>query len=293
MTGPELAEAGRLLAAARRPVVFTGAGMSAESGVPTFRDAQTGLWQRYDPQELATPAAFRADPALVWGWYEARRRGVRRALPNPGHRAVAAIQARLPETVVITQNVDDLHERGGVPAPVRLHGSLFAPRCSACARPAPLPSDLPPPADPAVPHDEPEQHGGPKPHDELKPHGGPESRGEPEPHDGPRTPPACAGCGAPVRPGVVWFGEALPSAALDAAVEAAAGCDLLLTVGTSALVHPAAEIPLVAARLGAPVVQVNPVPTPLDAICAVNLRGPAGEVLPGLVRAAWPDADAG
>ncbi|MFD6610676.1 NAD-dependent deacetylase [Micromonospora chalcea] len=269
MTGPELAEAGRLLAAARRPVVFTGAGMSAESGVPTFRDAQTGLWQRYDPQELATPAAFRADPALVWGWYEARRRGVRRAEPNPGHRAVAAIAARLPETVVITQNVDDLHERGGVAAPVRLHGSLFAPRCSACARPAPLPSDPPPSADPPEPHD------------------------APEPHDGPLDPPACGGCGAPVRPGVVWFGEALPSAALDAAVEAASGCDLLLTVGTSALVHPAAEIPLVAARLGAPVVQVNPVPTPLDAICAVNLRGPAGEMLPALVRAAWPDADAG
>ncbi|MBQ1043004.1 NAD-dependent protein deacylase [Micromonospora sp. C32] len=273
MTGPELAEAGRLLAAARRPVVFTGAGMSAESGVPTFRDAQTGLWQRYDPQELATPAAFRADPALVWGWYEARRRGVRRALPNPGHRAVAAIAARLPATVVITQNVDDLHERGGVAAPVRLHGSLFAPRCSACARPAPIPED-------AAAADD-----GVAPGDAAAPDG------TPEPPDGRLTPPACAGCGAPVRPGVVWFGEALPSAALDAAVEAASGCDLLLTVGTSALVHPAAEIPLVAARLGAPVVQVNPVPTPLDAICAVNLRGPAGEVLPALVRAAWPDAD--
>ncbi|MBB5114205.1 Sir2 family NAD-dependent protein deacetylase [Micromonospora echinospora] len=277
MTGPELAEAGRLLAAAQRPVVFTGAGMSAESGVPTFRDAQTGLWQRYDPQELATPAAFRADPALVWGWYEARRRGVRRARPNPGHRAVAAIAARLSETVVITQNVDDLHERGGVPAPVRLHGSLFAPRCSACARPAPVPPDLPPPADPPVPPGGPEPHGGVESH-------------APEPPDGPLIPPACAGCGAPVRPGVVWFGEALPETALSAAVEAASACDLLLTVGTSALVHPAAEIPLVAARLGAPVVQVNPVPTPLDAICAVNLRGPAGEVLPALVRAAWPDA---
>ncbi|MFJ1541275.1 SIR2 family NAD-dependent protein deacylase [Micromonospora chalcea] len=278
MSGPELAEAGRLLAAARRPVVFTGAGMSAESGVPTFRDAQTGLWQRYDPQELATPAAFRADPALVWGWYEARRRGVLRAEPNPGHRAVAAIAARLPDTVVITQNVDDLHERGGVAAPVRLHGSLFAPRCSACARPTPLPSDLPPPADP------PEPPGGPEPQIGAEPSGGPESP------DGRLTPPACADCGAPVRPGVVWFGEALPEAALSAAVEAASGCDLLLTVGTSALVHPAAEIPLVAARLGAPVVQVNPVPTPLDAVCAVNLRGPAGEVLPALVRAAWPDA---
>ncbi|MET9299730.1 MULTISPECIES: SIR2 family NAD-dependent protein deacylase [Micromonospora] len=287
MTGPELAEAGRLLAAARRPVVFTGAGMSAESGVPTFRDAQTGLWQRYDPQELATPAAFRADPALVWGWYEARRRGVRRARPNPGHRAVAAIQDRLPETVVITQNVDDLHERGGVPAPVRLHGSLFAPRCSACARPAPIPEDATAREDDAAPGDAAAPGDGVASGDAVAPDG------MPEPPDGRVTPPACAGCGAPVRPGVVWFGEALPSAALDAAVEAASGCDLLLTVGTSALVHPAAEIPLVAARLGAPVVQVNPVPTPLDAVCAVNLRGPAGEMLPALVRAAWPDALAG
>ncbi|WP_318334165.1 SIR2 family NAD-dependent protein deacylase [Micromonospora sp. BRA006-A] len=287
MTGPEPAEAGRLLAAARRPVVFTGAGMSAESGVPTFRDAQTGLWERYDPQELATLAAFRADPALVWGWYEARRHGVRRAEPNPGHRAVAAIAARRPETVVITQNVDDLHERGGVPAPVRLHGSLFAPRCSACARPAPIPEDATAPEDDAAPGDAAAPDDGVASGDAVAP------GGMPEPPDGRVTPPACAGCGAPVRPGVVWFGEALPSAALDAAVEAASGCDLLLTVGTSALVHPAAEIPLVAARLGAPVVQVNPVPTPLDAICAVNLRGPAGEVLPALVRAAWPDAAAG
>ncbi|MCZ7437364.1 NAD-dependent protein deacylase [Micromonospora sp. WMMC241] len=255
MTAEALAEAGRLLAAATRPVVFTGAGMSAESGVPTFRDARTGLWQRYDPSRLATPAAFHADPALVWGWYEGRRHGVRRAEPNPGHRAVAAIQARLPGTVVITQNVDDLHERGGVPGAVRLHGSLFAPRCSACAHPAPVPDDAPPP-------------------------------------EGPLDPPACVRCAAPVRPGVVWFGEALPEEALGAAAEAASRCDLLLTVGTSALVHPAAEIPLVAARLGAPVVQVNPEPTPLDAVCAVNLRGRAGDVLPALVRVAWP-ADAG
>lgn len=256
MSAGDLAAAARLLAAATRPVVFTGAGMSAESGVPTFRDAQVGLWQRFDPAQLATPAAFHADPALVWGWYEGRRHGVRRAAPNPGHRAVAAIQARLPDTVVVTQNVDDLHERGGAVGPVRLDGSLFAPRCSGCARPAPLPDDA----------------------------------GEPA---GPLDPPACVHCAAPVRPGVVWFGEALPEAALAAAVEAASRCDLLLTVGTSALVHPAAEIPLVAARLGAPVVQVNPVPTALDAVCAVNLRGPAGEVLPALVRAAWPDASAG
>ncbi|SCG37202.1 SIR2 family NAD-dependent protein deacylase [Micromonospora humi] len=257
MSADDLARAGRLLAVASRPVVFTGAGMSAESAVPTFRDAQTGLWRRYDPARLATPAAFHADPALVWGWYESRRHGVRRAEPNPGHRAVAAIRSRLPDTVVVTQNVDDLHERGGVPDPVRLHGSLFAPRCSACAHPAPAPGDAG------------------------------------EPPAGPLDPPACARCAAPVRPGVVWFGEALPAAALDAAVAAASRCDLLLTVGTSALVHPAAEIPLVAARLGAPVVQVNPDRTPLDAVCAVNLRGRAGEVLPELVRAAWPADAAG
>ncbi|MEV0329327.1 NAD-dependent deacylase [Micromonospora echinospora] len=247
--------AAELLGRARRVVVFTGAGMSAESGVPTFRDALTGLWQRYDAQALATPEAFRADPALVWGWYEWRRQAVRLAQPNPGHRAVAAIQARVPGTVLITQNVDDLHERAGSPDPVHLHGSLFAPRCSACARPAPISDD---------------------------------AAGEPA--DGRRVPPPdCARCAAPVRPGVVWFGEALPGAALEAAVEAASSCDLLVTVGTSGLVYPAAEIPQVAARLGAAVIQVNPEQTPLDPIAEVNLRGPAATVLPALVDAAWGD----
>jgi NAD-dependent deacetylase len=250
-----MAEAGKLLARARRPVVFTGAGMSAESGVPTFRDALTGLWEQFDAQALATPEAFRADPALVWGWYEWRRTAVRRAEPNPGHRAVAAIEARVPGTVVVTQNVDDLHERAGSAAPVHLHGSLFAPRCSACAHPAP------------VPH------------------------GVAEPGEGrPLTPPGCGRCDAPVRPGVVWFGEALPEQAFEAAVEAAYRCDVLLTVGTSGLVYPAAEIPQVAARLGATVIQVNPEETPLDAVCELNLHGPAAHVLPALVRAAWGDA---
>lgn len=250
----DLAGAATVLARARRLVVFTGAGMSAESGVPTFRDALTGLWERFDPQALATPEAFHADPALVWGWYEWRRGAARRAEPNPGHRAVATMAARVPETVVITQNVDDLHERAGSAAPVHLHGSLFAPRCSACARPAPLPD-----------------------------------AGE-EPGEGRRlAPPRCGRCAAPVRPGVVWFGEALPEQAFEAAVEAAYRCDVLLTVGTSGLVYPAAEIPQVAARRGGTVIQVNPEETPLDAVCAVNLRGSAARVLPALVRAAWGD----
>lgn len=248
----ELRKAAAMLGRAERVVVFTGAGMSAESGVPTFRDALTGLWQRYDAQQLATPEAFHADPALVWGWYEWRRDLVRRATPNPGHLAVAGIEARVPHAVLVTQNVDDLHERAGSSAPVHLHGSLFAPRCSACDRPAPI------------------------------------ADGGEEPADGRRLPPPrCVGCAASVRPGVVWFGEALPQSALAAAVEAATTCDLLVTVGTSGLVYPAAEIPLVAARFGATVIQVDPGETPLDAVADVNLRGTAAQVLPALVEAAW------
>lgn len=243
----ELRTAADLLAQAERVVVFTGAGISAESGVPTFRDALTGLWERFDAQALATPEAFRADPALVWGWYEWRRSAAQRVRPNAGHHAVAAI----PGCTVITQNVDDLHEQAGSAEPLHLHGSLFAPRCADCAHPAPAPA----PAD--------------------------------EPAEGRRiTPPECARCAGPVRPGVVWFGEALPQETLAAAVRAAAECDLLLTVGTSGVVYPAAEIPQVAARFGAPVLQVNPQETPLDQVATVNLRGPAARILPELVRAA-------
>ncbi len=244
------------LGQARRVVVFTGAGISAESGVPTFRDDLTGLWARFDAMQLATPEAFHTDPDLVWGWYEWRRARVRRAKPNPGHLATAAIEALVPDTVVITQNVDDLHERAGSRSPVHLHGSLFAPRCIAeAAHPADLPET---------------------PHGETA---GPDEGGR-------MPPPRCTHCGALVRPGVVWFGEALPEAALTAAVEAAVGCDVLLTVGTSGVVYPAAEIPRIAARSGATVIQVNPEPTPLDEVCAINLRGTAAQVLPALVAAA-------
>jgi NAD-dependent protein deacetylase/lipoamidase len=243
----DMDQAAAMLAAAERIVVFTGAGMSAESGIPTFRDALTGLWARFDARQLATPEAFRADPGLVWGWYEERRAAVQRVEPNAGHRAVAAIE----RCVVVTQNVDDLHERAGSRSPVHLHGSLFEPRCSACGL---LAADLP-------------DHSG---------------------EDGRRTPPACAGCGAPVRPGVVWFGEALPTRAFEQAVEAAANADLLLTVGTSGVVYPAAEIPQVTARLGGRVIQINPQPTPLDEVADINLTGPAAEILPALVGAAWP-----
>ncbi|MEH0827444.1 MULTISPECIES: SIR2 family NAD-dependent protein deacylase [unclassified Micromonospora] len=261
MEGVLLRRAAQLLGGARRVVVFTGAGISAESGVPTFRDDLTGLWARFDAQQLATAEAFHADPDLVWGWYEWRRARVSRAEPNPGHLAIAAIQTRVLDSTVITQNVDDLHERAGTRAPIHLHGSLFAPRCIA------------PAAHPASFEDT--------------------SEGEPgQPHEGGRVPPPqCASCSALVRPGVVWFGEALPEAALTAAVEAAAACDVLLTVGTSGVVYPAAEIPRMAARSGAAVIQVNPEPTPLDRVSAINLRGTAVQVLPALVAAAWEGTD--
>ncbi|WP_426514084.1 SIR2 family NAD-dependent protein deacylase [Dactylosporangium sp. McL0621] len=247
MTGA-IEAAAALVAGAHSVVVFTGAGMSAESGVPTFRDDLTGLWARFDAERLATPEAFHADPDLVWGWYEWRRSRARRAEPNAGHRAVAALEAAVPGTTVVTQNVDDLHERAGSAAPNHLHGSLFAPRCiGAGAHPAVFPDAE-------------------------------------EPQEGRRlAPPRCDACGALVRPGVVWFGEALPEEALRAAVAAAASCDVLLTVGTSGVVYPAAEIPRIAARAGAAVVQVNPDPTPLDAVSTLNLRGTAATILPALV----------
>ncbi len=245
------------LGEAARIVTFTGAGISAESGVPTFRDALVGLWSRYDPAMLATPEAFHVDPDLVWGWYEWRRALVLRTRPNAGHLAVAAIEAHAPHSVLVTQNVDDLHERAGSTAPIRLHGSLFAPRCAGCARPAPVPDlrDVQPPEGQRIP------------------------------------PPRCADCGDRVRPGVVWFGETLPEDALDAAIAAASTCDALLTIGTSGVVYPAAEIPRVAARHGATVIQVNPEPTALDELASVTIRGTAAEVLPHLVTAVWgPDA---
>ncbi|MEH1016286.1 NAD-dependent deacylase [Micromonospora sp. CPCC 206060] len=252
--------AAQILGDAHRVVVFTGAGISAESGVPTFRDDLTGLWARFDAEQLATPEAFHADPDLVWGWYEWRRARVRRAEPNPGHLAITTIATQAPDSTVITQNVDDLHERAGTQAAIHLHGSLFAPRCVAAAHPATFPN--PPDGEVA----------------EL-----PEGRRIP--------PPRCASCAALVRPGVVWFGEALPEAALTAAVQAAADCDVLLTVGTSGVVHPAAEIPRIAARAGAAVIQVNPEPTPLDPVATINLRGTAAQVLPALVTAAWETTD--
>jgi NAD-dependent deacetylase len=244
---------------ARRVLVFTGAGVSAESGIATFRDALTGLWSRYDAQALATPEAFRSHPDIVWGWYEWRRAQVLRAEPNAAHRAIAELERRVPELLVVTQNVDDLHERAGSSRVAHLHGSLHAPRCSSCGAPQALAEDAP-----------------------L------------EPGEGRRiAPPACTRCGAPLRPGVLWFGESLPADAWHTAIQAAERCDLLLSIGTSALVYPAAELPLRALAAGATVAQINPAATPLDARAHHNLRGAAADLLPRLLASAGYGACAG
>ena len=233
-------------------VVFTGAGVSAESGIPTFRDALTGLWEHFDAKELATPDAFSRNPALVWGWYEWRRMKVLRAQPNPAHLAIAMLETLVPRLTLVTQNVDDLHERAGSRDVLHLHGSINRPFCFVCRLPAIYPAGIP-----------------------VEPDGG--RRLEP---------PRCK-CGGRIRPGVVWFGEPLPDNEWSAANDAANQCDVFLCIGTSSLVQPAARLPIVAIQRGVVTIQVNPNPTSLDDQVTINLPGPAGHVLPKLVETIW------
>lgn len=236
---------------ARHIVVFTGAGVSAESGIPTFRDAQTGLWEKFDATQLASPAGYKADKELVWGWYEWRRMKVLQAAPNPAHIAIAELATHAERFTLITQNVDDLHERAGSVDVIHLHGSLHHPRCFACARPYEFPLEIPN-----------------------------------EPADGRRlAPPRCSHCNGYIRPGVVWFGEMLPEDQWQQAQLAARNCDVLIAIGTSSVVWPAAQLPNDAARVGATVIQVNPDQTAFDNIAHYNLRGKAGDILPKLLEA--------
>lgn len=226
-------------------VALTGSGISAESGVPTFREAQTGLWAKYDPQELATPEAFARDPQLVLGWYAWRRRLVEGSVPNAGHGAVARLERFVPTFSLVTQNVDGLHQQAGSGSVIELHGNIRRSRC---------------PVEGFVP--------------------GPDAT-----NHVPMS--CCPSCGSPLRPDVVWFGEPLPAAELQAASEAARSCDFFLGVGTSGLVYPAASLPYQALERGATVVEVNPDRTPLSAHASYSLRGSAGEVLPRLVEEAF------
>jgi len=244
-----------LLARARRVVVLTGAGVSAESGVPTFRGSQ-GLWRSHRPEDLATPEAFARDPLLVWEWYAWRRSFIARCEPNPAHTALARYLADHPTATLVTQNVDGLHQRaaravrgadtGDADRVLEVHGAIHRDRCSSCG---------------------------------LRAVGA-----EAIDTSTPQTLPRCASCGGALRPDVVWFGEALDEAVIGAAFRAAREAEVCLVVGTSGVVYPAASVPEITRASGGSVVEVNPEETPLTRYAAVSLRGPAGSLVPHLLH---------
>jgi NAD-dependent deacetylase len=226
--------------------VLSGAGISAESGVPTFRDAETGLWAKVDPYEISSAEGWRDHPDKVWAWYLWRHHMMGSVQPNNGHLAVAAWQDYA-DVHVVTQNVDNLHERAGSKRVYHLHGSLFEFRCDRCHRE--YRDELPAMSEPVESAD----------------------------------PPRCA-CGGLIRPNVVWFGEALPDEAWQRSVDAVTTADLVIVVGTSSIVYPAAGLPELALATGTAVIEVNPERTPLSDAATVSLRETAAGALPGLLQ---------
>ena len=226
--------------------VLSGSGMSAESGIPTFRDAQTGIWSKFRPEELATPGAFARDPGKVWRWYQHRREGVMAAQPHAGHRALVKLEAMVASLVIITQNVDNLHQRSGSGRVLELHGNILRSVCSESRRVIDpvwiAASDEQPPPSPYI-------------------------------------------IGAYARPDVVWFGEALPGKILDEAVAALESCSVCIAAGTSAVVQPAASLPLLARQAGALLIEINPQRTPLSIYADYCIRQPAGTVITAVVSA--------
>jgi NAD-dependent deacetylase len=238
MNDTDVSAAAALLRGSKSTVVLTGAGISAESGIPTFR-GEDGLWNRFRAEDLATPEAFRKDPALVWEWYDWRRGLMSKVEPNPAHKVLALWETRLPGLSIITQNIDGLHQKAGSKNVVELHGNIWKVRCTK----------------------ERTVSANTEPHLE-------------------EIPPRCPTCGAVLRPDVVWFGESLERAVLEEAGRLSTTCEVMVVVGTSALVHPAASLPLAALESGARLVEINPDSTPLTRLAHFSLRGKAGEVLP-------------
>ncbi len=232
------------LGRARHVMVLTGAGMSAESGVPTFRDAQTGIWEKFRAEDLATPEAFAANPERVWQWYEERRAIVRSARPHSGHQALVELESLVPVLSLVTQNVDGLHQMAGTKNVLELHGNILRSKCHITGRP--ISAEWLNGSANAVP---------PSPY---------VSRGL-------------------ARPDVVWFGEVLPRKTLEAAMKAAVDCDFCISAGTTSLVQPAASLPIMALENGAALVEINPLETPLSPHAHQCLRGAASVVLTNLV----------
>ncbi len=228
------------LRGAKHVAVLTGAGISAESGVPTFR-GEGGLWKQFRAVDLATPEAFFRDPKLVWEFYNWRRELIAPLSPNPGHLALAEIERRVPRLTLITQNIDGLHKKAGSSNIIELHGNLWKVRCTRCETIA-------------------------------------EDRRIPLPQL-----PACESCGSLLRPHVVWFGEMLETQVLNAAYEAIARCDLMMVIGTSGVVQPAASMGVQAKRNGAPVAEINLEPTPYSEVYNISISGKSGEILPQLL----------
>jgi NAD-dependent deacetylase len=257
-------------------VVFTGAGMSAESGIPTFRDRAKGLWAKVDPAEVATPHAFRKNPQFVWDWHVHLAEAVRRARPNDGHAAVARLQELVPRVTVITQNIDNLHQAAGSLNVIELHGNLM--RLKAFVD---VDEIFGGDASPVICR----ICNGYAVDDELDPYAGPEDLAAIELQAG--SVPRCPACGALLRPDVVWFGEPLDPGMLEDAFLAAETCDALICIGTSLEVEPAASLPWRALNRGAMVVEINPVPTPLSRAASASLSGGAAEILPRLLQLVW------
>jgi NAD-dependent deacetylase len=239
MSEADIEHAKRLITSARRICALTGAGISAESGIPTFR-GDGGLWRTFRAEELATPEAFTRDPHLVWEWYDWRRGIIAAAQPNAGHLALATLEQNAEQFALVTQNVDGLHARSGSQNIIAIHGDIWTLRCTRCSRAV---------RDDRVPL--------------------------------PSIPPHCE-CGALMRPGVVWFGEGLDARIWDNAQKAARSADLLLVIGTSAVVYPAASLAPLAKASGARIVEINVDDTALSPMVDVSLRGRSGDILPQL-----------
>jgi NAD-dependent deacetylase len=232
-----------MLRRASKVVALTGAGISKESGIATFRDEQTGLWANYNPEELATPSAFKRNPGLVWRWYDMRRQKIGEVHPNPGHYALVELEKQLKDFLLVTQNIDGLHTQAGSRNVIELHGNIRRNKCFEREHAA---VDVP---------------------------------------FGLEEPPTCTVCGSLVRPDVVWFEEAMPERELKTSFRASEACDVMLVIGTSALVQPAASLPIRAKQARAKLIEVNPTTTPLTDLVDMHLSGPSGEILPQIVSA--------